>query len=557
MKSFVRKILIFVAVMAVVAGAGWFGRKTYKKTMETRLVSQARGYLAGKDFHNASLSLQRALELNPTSAGATDLMGDLLESVGAPSALNWRVQASKLDPSNAEKRFHWAELAIKSGDVASATTALDGLNQKDKNSADYHKLAGALAWTAHRVEEAEQHYLAAARLEPGNPAIQMNLATIRMASTNETIARAARASLERIATNSELRSGALHQLLTDAVLHKSLPQAEVYASQIAKDPSAAPGDKVEYLELLRQNKSPDYAGWLSGLEKGSQTSAEQAFALARWKAVVNGPTNALHWIVSLPAQMQTNLPVPMVKTDCQMALKDWKGILGEVDKQDWGEANYYKFALQSLAERSSSQTAASQVSWHKALRMSAHRLDRLSRLSEVTGVWGWTTEKAEVLSEIVDEFPQEAWAVDQLSAELYAEGKTSAMEDLYFKVYSKNPSDARLKNNLANLYLLRKTDVDKACEMAKEAYNSSTNNPFFASTYAYALLLQDKKNEALTVANGVKEEYLKIPSVALYYGVVQAHAGKKDAAREALKRAETGKLLPEEKAIVQFAESRI
>ena len=117
MKSFVRKILIFVAVMAVVAGAGWFGRKTYKKTMETRLVSQARGYLAGKDFHNASLSLQRALELNPTSAGATDLMGDLLESVGAPAALNWRVQASKLDPSNAEKRFHWAELAIKSGDA--------------------------------------------------------------------------------------------------------------------------------------------------------------------------------------------------------------------------------------------------------------------------------------------------------------------------------------------------------------------------------------------------------------------------------------------------------
>ena len=69
-------------------------------------------------------------------------------------------------------------------------------------------------------------------------------------------------------------------------------------------------------------------------------------------------------------------------------------------------------------------------------------------------------------------------------------------------------------------------ELDKAYEMAKEAYNSSTNNPFFASTYAYALLLQDRKSEALGVADSVKAEYLKIPSVALYYGVVQAHGGK-------------------------------
>ena len=318
-----------------------------------------------------------------------------------------------------------------------------------------------------------------------------------------------------------------------------------------------PTDKIEYLQLLRQNQSPEYATWLATLEKDSQSSAAQAFALGRWKVVIDGPTNALQWMAGLPPQIQTNLPVPLVISDCQIAIKDWNGILSEVKQQDWGEANYYKFALQSLAERSLSQTAASDVSWHIALRISAHRLDRLSHLAEVTGAWGWTAEKSDLLTEIVDEFPAENWAVDQLASALYSQGKSSEMESLYFKVYSKDPSNPRLKNNLATLYLLRKTELPRACEMAREAYNTSTNNPYFASTYAYSLLLQDKKNDALNVVNGLKPEYLKIPSVALYYGVVQAQSGRAEAAREALKRAKTVPMLPEERAIVQLAESRM
>lgn len=556
MKSFAEKVLIFIAVMMVVAGAGWFGRKAYKKSMERRLVSEAKRYLATNDIRNASLSLQRALELNPISASASDLMADVLENAGAP-ALNWRIRASKLDPKDATKRLRWAEAAIKADDLTSAKEALDGLDEKSKSSAGYHKLKGALAWSERRPTEAEAEYLAAARLEPGNPSVQMNLAIIRLNSTNEVIAQAARASLEEIATNAQLHSSILHQLLADALARKELPEALKYSSHLAKTPSASVNDRVEYLELLRQGKDPAYPGWLASLEKDSVVSADQAFALGRWKAMTTGPTNALRWIISLPVSIQTNLPLPLVTTDCQIALKDWTDIISEVDKQDWGAANYYKLALQSLAQRSLSQNAGAAVSWHKALRMSEHRLDRLSRLAEVTGVWGWSSEKVEVLTEITDEFPKENWAVDQLAGELYVEGKSREMEDLFIKIYSKDPSNERVKNNLANLYLLRKTELNKAYEMAKEAYNSSTNNPFFASTYAYSLLLQDKKDEALNVVNGFKAEYLNIPSIALYYGVVQAESGHKEMARPALERAETSKLLPEERAIVQLAKTRM
>ena len=557
MTSFVRKTLIFIAVIAVVAGAGWFGRKAYKTTMERRLVAQAQDYLAKKDFHNAALCVQRALQLNPVSASATEVMADMLETVGAPGALGWRMRAAKLEPENMNQRFQWAEIAIKTHDVSSATEALDGVDEKSKNTAAYHKLKGALAWSVRHTDEAEKEYSEAERLEPGSVAIQLNLATIRLTSTNETVTKSARASLQEIATNSAFRVSALHQLLIDAVAHKSPDRAAVYSRQIVQDPSATFGDKVDYLELLQESKSPDLAGWLATLEKDSIASPENAFALGHWKATTGNPADALRWLKSLPPSIQTNQPVPLVMTDCQMALKDWQGILAGVKQADWGEANYYRLALQSLAERSLDQKAAAEVSWRKSLRLSAHRLDRLSRLAEISGVWGWSSEKSEALVEIIDEYPAENWALDQLAGQLYASGKTLEMEKLFSKIYSKDPSNLRLKNNLANVYLLRKTELAKAYAMAREAYSSSTNNPFFASTYAYSLLLQDKKDEALKIVNGLKAEYLQIPSVALYYGVVQAQSGHKEMSREALKRAQTAQLLPEEKAIVQLAEARM
>ena len=163
----------------------------------------------------------------------------------------------------------------------------------------------------------------------------------------------------------------------------------------------------------------------------------------------------------------------------------------------------------------------------------------------------------QVLQEVISDFPKEKWAVDELMASYYAKGDTAALAGLLAKVYSANPSDNRLKNNLASVSLLRNADLENAHRLAREAYDSSPDNPFFISTYAYSLLLQKKPEEAVKVLGGLKAEYLKNPSIAAYYGVVQAQTGHKDVAREPLKLAEASRLLPEEKEIVRQAEARL
>jgi hypothetical protein len=55
--------------------------------------------------------------------------------------------------------------------------------------------------------------------------------------------------------------------------------------------------------------------------------------------------------------------------------------------------------------------------------------------------------------------------------------------------------------------------------------------------------------------NDLKPEYLQIPSIAAYYGVIQAQTGHKDLAKASLQRAEAARLLPEENEIVRLAKN--
>jgi predicted Zn-dependent protease len=184
-------------------------------------------------------------------------------------------------------------------------------------------------------------------------------------------------------------------------------------------------------------------------------------------------------------------------------------------------------------------------------------LDRLTKLDQLTAAWKWSQERSEVLQEIITAFPKENWAAEELAGLYYTDGDTHALAGLLDKLYAANPANTRLKNNLATVLMLLKSDTPKANRLALESYSSSTNNPFFACTYAYSLLLQSKPEEAVKVVGALNGDYLKNPSIAAYYGVVEAETGHKDAAKAALKVASNARLLPEEMELVRKAQTQL
>ena len=557
MNGFIKKTVIFIAVIMAVGLAGWFGRKVYQKTTERHLVAEARTFLAKKDVRNASLCLQRAIQINSLNPETCSLSADMLEADGSPAALGWRIRAAQLRTNNVAYRLAWAETALRMNELPSAVQALRGIDEKNRTTAAFHKLAGTLAWDYHGAADAEKEFSAALKLEPTNQVVLLNLATVHLASTNQTVVEGARTFLEQVPRNSPLYLTSVRYLAEDAVAHKLFDRALFYSREIVADTNANFADRLSQLTLLRQTGNAEYGDYKLSLDKEAMGSPGKVLALAHWVQAQDGAATAMTWLQGLPATMQTNQPVPLAMTDCQVALKDWNGLLASTDRQEWGELNYYRLALGALASRNLGDDRRSDAEWQKALQLSSHRLDRLERLNQVTSGWQWPAERKEVLEGVLAQFPKEMWAGEQLVAMLYSDGKTRAMADVLDKMNAANPTDGRLKNNLASVLLLLKSDMDKANRLASESYGLSPNDPFVDCTYAYSLILQSKPTEAVKVMDQINAEYLKNPSVAAYYGVVEALAGHKDAARAPLKLAERAHLLPEELDLVRRTESQL
>ena len=556
MNAFTRKTLIFIAVMAVVGFGGWFGRKVYRKATESRLLSQAGTYLNKHDLPNASLCLQRALQINPNDVHVSRLMADMLEQAGSPVALNWRIRTAELQTNNMEYRLEWAKTALEMNDMGSVVQALRGVDTKTRSTAEYHKLAGALAWNLHDPADAEKEYATALQLEPTNSAMILNLATIRLVSTNKAMASQARATLEAIPATSTLHLAALRALATDAAGHKSYQRAIEYEQQVADDSKATFGDKLGYLQILHLAGSSQFIAWQKTLETGA-TNSSLVYGLAHWMQLQESSDTALRWLDSLPVNLQTNMPVPLAITDCQIGLKDWNGLLATIENVNWGDFEYYRLCLDSLANRSLGNNDRADMTWQDSLIASSHRLDRLSKLNQLTATWGWAPERKQVLDQVISQFPGETWATDQLTGLLYTQGQTRELADLFNQLYSADPSNARVQNDLATILLLRKSDLDKAHRLAQEAYQSAPGNPFYTCTYAYSLLLQSRDQEAAKIIGTLKADNLKNPSIAAYYGIVEAQTGNARAAAPALKVAQTARLLPEELQLVQQAQERL
>lgn len=553
MTGLTKKILIFVVVMAAVAAFGWFGRKAWKHYTEKNLIAQANADISQNNLRGADLCLRRVLQINPMSVQGARMVADLLDSEGAPQSVIWRVRVAKLEPDNITNTYALIETALRRQNLPAAAKALAGIPDKYKNTVVYHKLSGAVAWSGGRIAEAEEQCNLALQLDPTNRAIMLNLATIELAMTNRAVNQAGRVKLNELSSDPELGMVALHHLQADAVARKAFPEALGYSERINMNRAATFSDKVEYLQLLRTTKSAGADSCLADLKKTAMYEPHNAYTLAHWMTMAESPRTAYQWLNTLPTVTQTNLTIQLIKSDCLIGMKDWNGLLAFLKNQDWGQKEFYRAALTSLAQRSLGDDVDSQASWQRALHLAADQQENLLLLSRVTGIWGWKTEEIATLQEAMVKFSDPKWASDQLTVLLYSQGNTKALVDLMTTLQSASPEDPRLKNNLADVLLLTKSELERAYRLANEAYLTDTNNQYYISTYAYALLMQNKPDMAHKVISNLKPESLKIPSIAAYYGVIEVQTGHKDMAREPLAHAAKANLLPEEKAIVTYA----
>ena len=116
------------------------------------------------------------------------------------------------------------------------------------------------------------------------------------------------------------------------------------------------------------------------------------------------------------------------------------------------------------------------------------------------------------------------------------------------------PASLEIKNNLAYLNLLLRTDQAEAETVAAKLHVQKPENPAFASTYAFALHLKGRDADGLAVMQKLPAAALAQPAIALHYGILLSATGNAAAAQPqlAIARSETS-LLPEEKQLCKQA----
>jgi hypothetical protein len=546
------KYWIMGGVAAVLALAVFPGRLAYRHFKEKHGVAQARVYFAKGDYRNAWLSTREALLVNSNNVEACFIMAELNDAAHSSATLDWCGRLAALSPTITNKLLlASAALRYQGPPYPLASQVLEDLSASAAGLPAFHIISAELDLNLHRLAQAEAEFDAASRLEPTNRLFQLNLAVIRLDSTNAAAADAARAELKQFSTDPNLGTTALRSLTADRLMRNDPRGALNYSTQLLTNAQVTVNDRLQHLDILKRLQSPALTAQLNALQRDATTNATTAAQIAGWMESNGFLSGTASWLSTLPASIQTQNPVRLAFVDCYINTTNWPAMRKFTSSGDWGELDFLRLAFSSRAWKELGDPVLADGHWRSAISETGERLSALAALLELANRWQMPREREDLLWHILRQFPDARWAQARLENLYFDAGNTTGLYQLYLKQLPYFPKNAMLKNNLAATALLLKTNLTQARQWAAEVYAQKTNEPVVVATYAYSLHLQGRDQDGLAAFRNLKLSQLEDPSAALYYGLLLTATGKSGEAAPYLQIAKTrGTLLPEEKQLL-------
>ena len=555
-RTFLRWLLIAaaIAVLGVVAAIGW---RAFQHVRKERIVARARTFIDKKDWGQAMIAVQWALQVNPRDVAVNRMMAELAETVGSPQALFWHRTVAELEPTVFANHLKWAESALRFKSLSMAEEALTNVDEAGKKTAAYHELAARVAQARNQPAEAEKHFAEAVRIEPGNAKYQFGLSSARLESPDAAVRNEARAAIEALKDQAAFRRQAHRTLITDAFRNKEWKKGFLLAADLQAIADAPFEDRMLLLDLLRKFERPELHAFLMDVQEQASSSPENIATVLNWLNRNTMALIAVDWSKRLPVDMRTRNPVPAGIAESYINLKDWDHLKPLVAEGNWEYFDFMRLALHARVLREQGDTLTSRNQWNAAVKAASGRPEALERLSEFAGKSNWKNEMVDVLWQVARSKSGQAWAFTGLQREYSEDGNARGLLNVATRMLEVNPKDFVAQNNVAALSLLLNTNMDRAQTLAREAYVQHPENAGVAATYAYALHLLGRTEEGLKIMRGLDEKLLSIPAFAGYFGILLVDSSTPAEARKYLEIAQKGRLLREESELVAKAAARL
>lgn len=549
-----RRLSACILVAAI--GVGSF--LGYRVWRERHLVCQTESFLASGDSKSALLVARHLLELNPNSVAACRVMAETAEQAGRNEAISWRQRVVGLEPNLSRDQLSLAGTALRFGRLDLARKTLDRIEPAGRANVKYHQLAGTLALAERQPAVAETEFAAALQIDPENPQLALNYATIRLTSPDPATNEKARADLMRLCEQPSLRLECLRALASDALARHSRVAAEKWAAKLKAEKAASLSDLLLYLEATLGTPAAE-AGLVEAQARASESSATVA-ALLAWMNRHGLAQNALAWGLALPNKLQQTQPVPLAIAETYSFLQDWKGLEKWVDGKDWRDHECFRLAVHSHAlhhlnvvDRPSKE---SETTWRAALKATKARPDLLAAIAQLAEGWGYTAEAEEAWWMIANGNENAKEALGALQKLYKSKPDTRGLLRVAKRALQLNPDDLVAANNCASLGLLLTTD-NSARRLATRLHTENPSNAIFRTTYAFALFRDGKTPDALKAMETLNEAQLHNPVVAAYYFVMLVENGNMERAHAFLSAANKAALLPEEQQLLTAATRKL
>ncbi len=553
-RKYIFRALIVVAIVAVIGAAGYYGWRIVAKQ---RAIASARKFADKKEYLQAALSAKRALNFNPKDLSANRLMAEMAEAVQTKEAVAWRKIIAEMQPGVAENYLQWADTAIRFGDATSAREALSKVDAAGKNTSAYHDLAAKLEVLSGRPSKVIEHVEEAARLDPKNENFQLQLAAVKLGSPLPEVRKGAAATIEQLAESPKIRREALRVLIQSSLAGGDANAALKFANQLMTGPGAIFEDRMLTLKILGMLKRHEYWWFIGQLGADLPEKDDDLVSLLSWLNNNGLAPLTLKWTDELPNDRVERVPVCVAVAEAHALLANWTKLKPLLKFQKWGDLEFQREALVARVTREEGDESGSHSHWNAAVQLAGERREALSALARFAGTWKWDEEYTNLLWVIARGRNEPMMALQKLLNRYTAEGNTRELLSVFSRMLELEPQNLNTKNNVAYGLLILGMEPERAHMLANEIHNADPSNSEFAATYALSMHMKGKTDLALKVLQQLPEKELRVPATALTYGMILAAKGKDDEARASLAIAETGTLLPQERAILLKARDRL
>jgi hypothetical protein len=562
-----RRLTIAIAGLAIASVVSVFflnyGSKLYENWRERRLLEKATTLLQEGQLSKAAQMAQELARRHPDSLAALSILADTAERQNLEEAVAWRERIARLVPKDPESQLNFASAALRFGKLDLARDALNRVSPRDRDSAAFHVVAGWLARAEGNFVEQEEQFAAAVKQEPKNDLYQFNLAALQIRSKDAQKSKNARDTLGRLGSIAPYRTGALRALLNDAVERSDLTAANDFAQQLQMSPEVTFGDYLLCLNFYRKLNEKKFRQLLEKVKPFAARNASDLASLIEWMNQNGLAGDVVKWVDKLPPAPLSSPPASVAVAEAYATVKNWSRLKRWTIKGNWSDAEYLRIAYHAIAERhlrSGSDSKANsefEKLWQSADESSRNEPEHELTLARLATKWQLANQAEELWARVKENPSMRREALDNLRQLYRAKNETTKLYEVLQRLHESSPSEAPITADLARLGLDVDENTEHSNQLAKEAYDRAPNDANCAVTYAFSLYRLGRNAEALAIVRSLPSDQLHDPHAAVYVALVLVEGSELQAAKDYIDAAETGKLYPEEKKLIEEAKTKL